>query len=79
MSRYLPGTRVVLCTLKNGASYATELRGTIISTRKSLVSLNYWTSKKVLMLTVIFDTGEKLEDEAGNFQLEEFFDEHIPF
>ncbi len=79
MSRYLPGTRVILCKIKNGASYATELRGTIISTRKSHTSINYWTSKEVLMLTVIFDTGEKFEDEASNFQLVQFYDEPIPF
>ena len=75
MSRYAPGVRVVLCV--PGRFW--ELRGTIISTRKSHTSINYWTSKEVLMLTVIFDTGEKLEEEASSFQLEQFFDEHIPF
>jgi len=53
--------------------------GTIVSTRISHQSINYWTSKEVLMVMVIFDDGRKAEHPPNELWLEEDYDPDIPF
>ena len=73
-SRFSPGVRVV----HKSRSYGT-VGGTIISTRISHQSINYWTSKEVLMATVIFDDGGKAELSVVELYLEKDYNPDIPF
>ena len=74
MSKFTPGTRVV----HKSALYGT-LGGTIVATRISHQSVNYWTSKEVLMVLVIFDDGGKSEHPPNELWFEEDYDPDIPF
>ena len=78
MSRYLPGTRVVFRN-ENDSGRQYVMGGTIVSTRISHQSINYWTSKEVLMVMVIFDDGRKAEHPPNELWLEEDYDPDIPF
>ena len=72
--KFLPGDRVVM--IRN---YVGGVAGTVISTEISHQSINYWTSKEILMLHVIFDDGSKITAAAGNFFRESEYDPNIPF
>ena len=74
MSKFKPGVRVIFRHPTHGG-----LGGTIVSTRISHQSINYWTSKEVLQITVIFDDGRKGEYEPSELWLEEGYDPDIPF
>ena len=78
MSKFIPGTRVVYRTY-NFVGQLGIVGGTIVSTRVSHQSINYWTSKEVLMVLVIFDDGCKAEHCANELYLEQDYDPEIPF
>ena len=75
MSGFLPGTRILIQTNR----HELPIGGTVISTRKAHVSINFWNSKEVLMVTAILDDGRKLEQQASYFYLEAHYDPRIPF
>ena len=74
MPKFSPGSRVVI--IRN---YIGSIAGTVIATEVVNREVNYWTSKEVLMLHVIFDDGSEITAEAGNFFHESEFDPNIPF
>ena len=75
MSKFTPGTRVVY--RDNGHNQLTG--GTIVSTRISHQSIDFWTSKEVLMALVIFDDGRKAEHPPNELWIEKEYDPRIPF